>query len=382
MPETIPRVSLKALPTKPQNISCFIDSILPLQPPVDINSIIQGLDVPVISSAPLEMGDKLPDELADSSIVDTDSMRIDSVLELGEEGARIFMNRDNPPTRQRFTLAAFLYHLLWASPGVYVRTSDGYQSKLKSGSMDFASEFLMPDAWLTQALEGPTPPRTEDLAGLFGVSPGAMNARLRNYYERVFPAAEKPWRELGISPRSSLEEAERAYLDLIHQHRPELFAALPPEYGELATRRRGDILASWAELQLQHALRLPGGIPFVETVPPLTEIAAVLKAARSLIATRGWGQNVRARDGYGKKQVRFDNERAGQFSVVGAVLRAAASRSGVGDIHIAFIAKAAACPAHPESLQAWNDAPERTRAEVLGTIDAALLFAEPKPPSP
>jgi hypothetical protein len=114
----------------------------------------------------------------------------------------------------------------------------------------------------------------------------------------------------------------------------------------------------------------------------VAEVGGVLKSARDLVATRGWCQKVRARDGYGKRQVSHDHERAGQFSVVGAIYRAAAGNEDLRDVALAVLAKAVNESPRPSDIDGWNDEPGRTRAQVIEAFDCAVKIATPLKPEP
>jgi len=89
--------------------------------------------------------------------------------------------------------------------------------------------------------------------------------------------------------------------------------------------------------------------------------AQVLRKAKGLIRKHGWVQRV------------FGNSETG-YCVMGAIRRASPAL-GVGG-RDAF---ANALPSHMRGIvgpTAWNDAPRRTKAEVLRAFDKAIALAE------
>lgn len=97
------------------------------------------------------------------------------------------------------------------------------------------------------------------------------------------------------------------------------------------------------------------------------ETRAVLRAARELVA-RGWNQGSYAVDAEGRRTA-WGGDDAVAWCAVGATHRSA-GRSG--PILPAITALRAAVGLPPDvTLPEWNDAPERTQAEVLAALDRA-----------
>lgn len=99
----------------------------------------------------------------------------------------------------------------------------------------------------------------------------------------------------------------------------------------------------------------------------------LLDSARSLVAT-GWCQGADARDREGEEVDPWD-ERAASWSILGALvatLEQEAESTGELPLHeLAAALYAIADVIETHSLAAWNDAPERTQAEVVKTLAAA-----------
>jgi hypothetical protein len=96
----------------------------------------------------------------------------------------------------------------------------------------------------------------------------------------------------------------------------------------------------------------------------------LLQTARTLIA-QGWTQIEYARDAQGRR-VRYDTEEAVQFCLLGAARRAAEDIGGhLTGADLDAVAELLGF-AETEYLIAWNDAPDRTQADVLARLDAAL----------
>jgi hypothetical protein len=95
----------------------------------------------------------------------------------------------------------------------------------------------------------------------------------------------------------------------------------------------------------------------------------ILKRARSLIEKpERWTQGAAARKECGDTCNAADI-RAVCFCALGAIERALADVGVVGDV--ARRTRAMIGPTHG-SVVMWNDAPERTHAEVLASFDAAI----------
>ncbi len=115
---------------------------------------------------------------------------------LRHEGGRwrIYLNRQDSPARQRFTLAHVLGHFfLHARPGrAFVKSgfvTDGTTvspvEEREAGA--FAASLLMPEGVIEETLLGgePTEPQVMALARRFGVSPLAAAIRMRALGHRV-----------------------------------------------------------------------------------------------------------------------------------------------------------------------------------------------------
>jgi len=103
-----------------------------------------------------------------------------------------------------------------------------------------------------------------------------------------------------------------------------------------------------------------------------------LEEARNLVSS-GWCQGVGASDREGRPVEPWD-ARACSWSLPGAVL-AVAERTGVDSRFLAQVglsALALAIVGRVGELQDWNDAPERTVAEVLSVFEAACAML-PRP---
>lgn len=104
----------------------------------------------------------------------------DGAAESGVDGsADIYVDAGQPTTRQRFTIAHEIGHLLLHEPG------RAYRDRFSSQDVDiaeiqannFAANLLMPTWMLNAIASGRGVPQ---LADIFGVSPEAMRYRLQN----------------------------------------------------------------------------------------------------------------------------------------------------------------------------------------------------------
>ena len=108
----------------------------------------------------------------------------------------------------------------------------------------------------------------------------------------------------------------------------------------------------------------------------MTDTLTVLKEARALVA-KGWTQGayMRAADG---ENVWPNYKRAVCFCVMGAISLAAAPYESLDDEDepnpIRYMAAKALINANDIqcTISEWNDAPERTQAEVLAAFDKAI----------
>lgn len=91
----------------------------------------------------------------------------------------------------------------------------------------------------------------EDVAGIFGLSPGCM-ARLK---ARYVPDHWDPYGVLGIAHSAAPDEVRAQYHQLVRQNHPDVLTAngLPEEMLELATRRLADINRAYSEITAKAA---------------------------------------------------------------------------------------------------------------------------------
>ncbi len=94
----------------------------------------------------------------------------------------------------------------------------------------------------------------------------------------------------------------------------------------------------------------------------------VLRAVRERLA-RGWSQGAPARDASGRP-VAFWGDGACSWSLSAAF--ALAATDGLPEGYVPNSIRAFADVTGALSLEAWNDAPDRTKEELLAAIDAAL----------
>ncbi|HLM47433.1 MAG TPA: ImmA/IrrE family metallo-endopeptidase, partial [Myxococcaceae bacterium] len=296
--------------------------------------------------------------------------------------AHLSVNRVGAPVRRRFTQAALLCHLLRHPEGTYHRY-DQPTSGLEEEALEFASDLLIPDRILRPLLpRGDAFPDVATLAKKFWVSQAAMEMRLRKYegefgwtdYDAPGPAsheppsglpplAEDPWKLFGVSPGTPLAEIKPAYHLLLSQYHPDKYEHLAPELKGIAERRTREIIAAfeWLTSQTETA-SVPAPAPARQgrdagLQGTDSEVADVLKKARWWITHRGWCQGAQAKDGYGKKVVLYNSERAGQFSIVGAVWRAAGESLELRNRALSLVAMAV--KERPRFLDNWNDRPGR-----------------------
>lgn len=136
--------------------------------PIDVDAIAAQLQIPVIKA------DLTGENLSGKSFVDEES-----------QSAVVMIEQSHSPTRQRFTLAHELWHVLCDTQGVQHRNSleDGERHDVRERAANqFAAELLMPTSAFAeyQKLLGPlTEAHAEPLARAFNVSKEAMRYRLR-----------------------------------------------------------------------------------------------------------------------------------------------------------------------------------------------------------
>jgi hypothetical protein len=105
-----------------------------------------------------------------------------------------------------------------------------------------------------------------------------------------------------------------------------------------------------------------------------SEVGAVLLAASAFLAARGWCRGCGARDAQGSP-VAYDAETAVAWCAMGAIYRVAV-RSSVGDDAVRVVDRHLGATSTTvlraiERVEDWNDAPDRTAAEVVAVLAAA-----------
>lgn len=95
-----------------------------------------------------------------------------------------------------------------------------------------------------------------------------------------------------------------------------------------------------------------------------SEVIQVLDEAKRILVEKGWTQGYFAKNAAGEN-VRLDSEEAESFCVLGAAFRAAGCRNE------SFIRAALIAAAPAGEPAEYNDAPGRTKEEVLALIDKA-----------
>ncbi|MGD9890972.1 MAG: hypothetical protein AB7R89_28275 [Dehalococcoidia bacterium] len=105
-----------------------------------------------------------------------------------------------------------------------------------------------------------------------------------------------------------------------------------------------------------------------------TERIAVLRRARELIAT-GWAQGWYARSINGRR-ARVSSPKATSFCILGAISLASDEVSPAGyDLYIRTVTQVGGFVSDRD-VAGWNDAPERTQADVLALLDSLIEDAE------
>lgn len=104
-------------------------------------------------------------------------------------------------------------------------------------------------------------------------------------------------------------------------------------------------------------------------------VLGILKGAREILASPNrWTTGIGARDRYGEK-TGFDEKSACRWCLWGALCRAA-GRMLSDEIDVAILD--ALGFKYGTDIFEWNDAPNRTHAEVLAKLDAAIASEEAK----
>jgi hypothetical protein len=140
-----------------------------VEPPVDIEALASRMEVKVIKESGMSLSGRL-DVSAD------------------QETATVLVSADENETRQRFTLAFFVGHLLYSPLEKSHRRGD----KTSSGNpddgraLDFASALLIPFWMLAPRVQtAGAPPRLSELARTFRVSQLAMKAACDKLQEQI-----------------------------------------------------------------------------------------------------------------------------------------------------------------------------------------------------
>lgn len=100
--------------------------------------------------------------------------------------------------------------------------------------------------------------------------------------------------------------------------------------------------------------------------------ADALRAIRGRIE-KGWSQGAYARDDFGE-QVPLGSDQAVAWTLCGAF--ALAGKDGIPMGHLPAALRALADVTGMVSLNGWNDEAARTKDEVLGALDAAIVRVE------
>lgn len=136
----------------PVNLARRLLTKLSLKPPINVKGLVEVYADLTITKIPIE---------------GVDGISLD--LKTPGKKARVILNAGNPPTRQRFTLAHELGHLLipWHTGSIVdhldptqAHATDSYW-EFESEANSFAGELLMPSQWVSHLLSG-----TDDLADL------------------------------------------------------------------------------------------------------------------------------------------------------------------------------------------------------------------------
>lgn len=100
------------------------------------------------------------------------------------------------------------------------------------------------------------------------------------------------------------------------------------------------------------------------------EILRIIDGARPLIEA-GWTQGAYARDAVGDIAY-FSGREATCYCIVGALLRAQAAPMGKGDVSVVvdqIHLRGFPRWTRPSAIHVWNDAPTRTKEDVLAVLD-------------
>lgn len=113
------------------------------------------------------------------------------------------------------------------------------------------------------------------------------------------------------------------------------------------------------------------------------DVATVLNAAADLIEPEGrWTQGTLARDEAGLEVHNPDDAEAYCWCVAGAIQRVTGGGWSDADFAIYHASRRAVLGAvglgEDDSIAPWNDAPERTQAEVITALRQAALSHRPK----
>ena len=109
---------------------------------------------------------------------------------------------------------------------------------------------------------------------------------------------------------------------------------------------------------------------------------ALLKGAREALVNKGWCQRATARDGNGDVVYPLANT-ATAFCAIGAIHYAGGKGfdqySKIAILSRRYLWKAIAARTSSQIIEDYNDAPGRTKEEVIEVFDAAIQLAEAAP---
>jgi hypothetical protein len=107
----------------------------------------------------------------------------------------------------------------------------------------------------------------------------------------------------------------------------------------------------------------------------MNQVADKLREARALIE-RGWVQKDYARSKSGKVVDPANSRSATCWCAAGAIGRVNGRWPNSGLLGMEQLSRAIGGDGHEADILTWNDAPERTQAEVLAAFDRAIELAE------
>jgi len=121
---------------------------------------------------------------------------------------------------------------------------------------------------------------------------------------------------------------------------------------------------------------------FPAAVKTKTAVARRLRAARALLERKRWSQGELGRLANGRASTRSDLRRCAALCAVGAIY-ATETTSVPGYVMRRIFAEANKLGRRGgdgDHIPEWNDAPERTKKQVLAAFDKAVRFAETREP--